>query len=162
MEPLSAALKKSTERLGLGNIYEAGLLIQEWAKIVGDQIAGNTQPVMIRGEVLVVKTASPAWSHQLTMLKPQLLTKLHEAGVRVNDIVYRAAAAPEKTEVKEKQAEITVPPDYAGLPEEMEAGLRRAIASFVGAREAEQPEVNKRPARYGKINRKAPPEREGS
>lgn len=136
MEPLNAALKKSTERLGLGNIYEAGLLIQQWAEIVGEQIARNTQPVMIRGEVLVVITANPAWSHQLTMLKPQLLTKLHEAGVEANNIVYRAATAPKKTVKKEEPAAITVPPEYAGLPEAMESELRHAIASFVGARAA--------------------------
>ncbi|MDP1808545.1 MAG: DUF721 domain-containing protein [Actinomycetota bacterium] len=144
MEPLSAALKKSTERMGLGSIYEAGQLIHVWAEIVGDQIAKKTQPVMIRGEVLVVKTANPAWSHQLTMLKPQLLTKLHEAGVGVNNIVYRAAAAPQKTKTPEKQAEIKAPPNYEGLPEEMEPGLRRAIASFVGARDTkQQPKDNK-------------------
>ena len=148
MESLDDALKESAERTGLAGVYEAGTLMHRWAEIVGEQIAGKTQPAMIKGDTLVVRTTGPAWSHQLTLLKPQLLANLQKAGVKVSDIVFRAATPPEKIEIKEKPDDIKDPPDYRGLPEEMEKELRRAVASFIGARAKNL----KRPAKYGKID----------
>ena len=154
MEPLYKALKETTSQMGLGKVYEAGMLIPKWKDLVGDQVAKNTQPIMIRGETLVVRTTSPAWSHQLTMLKPQLLAKLKSAGVGISDLTFRAASPLEIKEESAKLPGIKAPPRYNGVPEEIEPALRRALASFIGAIKAKNNDKDSKcPAKYDKINK---------
>ena len=136
MEPLNKVLKETAARMGLGNVYEAGALLPKWRELVGDQVAKNTEPMMIRGETLVVRTASPIWSHQLTMMKPQILAKLRDAGVQISDLSFRAASAPKQKPEGAKKPTIKAPPKYAGVSEDIRPELRRALASFLGAREA--------------------------
>jgi Dna[CI] antecedent, DciA len=48
-----------------------------WPELVGADVARAAQPVAIeRDEVLVVLTSSPAWSHQLAFLEPEIVRGL--------------------------------------------------------------------------------------
>ncbi len=47
-----------------------------WVELVGADVARAAQPVAIERDVLVVLTASPAWSHQLTFLEPEIVRGL--------------------------------------------------------------------------------------
>ena len=49
-----------------------------WAELVGADVARAAQPVALERDVLVVVTASPAWSHQLAFLEPEIVRGLRE------------------------------------------------------------------------------------
>jgi hypothetical protein len=49
------------------------LIRSAWTGLVGADVAKAAQPVAIQGEVLIVLTASSAWSHQLTFLEPEIV-----------------------------------------------------------------------------------------
>lgn len=136
MEPLNKVLKETAAKMGLSNVYEAGILLPKWKELVGDQVAKNAEPLMIQGKTLVVRTASPIWSHQLAMIKPQILAKLRDAGVEISDLSFRAASPPERKRERSKKSTIQAPPKYTGVSEEIRPELRRALASFLGARAA--------------------------
>jgi len=86
MEPLDKLLKKSVERFGLESIYSAGELTGKWSDIVGAQLAEKTAPLMIKERVLLVRTANPGWSHQLTLLKPKILERLKAEEHNIDDL----------------------------------------------------------------------------
>lgn len=136
MELLDKVLRESTARTGLSQVYEAGKLIPRWREIVGDQIARNTHPTLIKGGKLLVSTTSPTWSHQLSMLKPQLLVKINEAGFKINDICLTSGPTrsnEEKDSKKENTREAAAPPDFSTVPTDVSESLRRALASYLGA-----------------------------
>ena len=47
-----------------------------WADLVGSDVARAAQPVAIERDALIVLTTSPAWSHQLTFLEPEIIRGL--------------------------------------------------------------------------------------
>jgi hypothetical protein len=47
-----------------------------WVELVGADVARAAQPVAIEREVLIVLTASSAWSHQLAFLEPEIVRGL--------------------------------------------------------------------------------------
>lgn len=134
MQLLSEVLRESADKNGLKKTLEAEKIISSWSAIVGEEIAKKAQPTMLRNKTLIVATSSPSWSHQLMMLKPQLLKKIRDTGEEIDEIIFRAASAPKKKSETKKLLPITSPPDYTGLPVETKKGLREAMASFMGAK----------------------------
>jgi hypothetical protein len=157
LELLGELLRESADKIGLNQILEAEKLLRNWALIVGEQIAKNAQPAIIKNKTLVISTTNPAWSYQLTMLKPQLLKKMRTAGLDVEEIVFRASVPPKKKEEKIEFPTITEPPNYQGLPTEVKPDLRRAMALFVSARQAKN---NREPLVCDKMKSKTTPEKE--
>jgi hypothetical protein len=47
-----------------------------WVELVGAAVARNAQPVALERDVLIVLTTSPAWSHQLAFLEPEIVRGL--------------------------------------------------------------------------------------
>ena len=134
MEPLNDVLKETAAKIGLSRINEAGALLFKWKELVGAQVAKNTEPLLIRGETLVIGTTSSVWSHQLAMIKPQIIEKLRAAGTDIKDLSFRATSPPKRKEAEQKKPDITCAPSYSGIPREMSPELRRALASFIGAK----------------------------
>ena len=158
MELLDRVLQESTSRAGLSQVYEAGKLIPRWREIVGDQIARNTHPTLIRGGKLLVSTTSSTWSHQLSMLKPQLLIKINEAGFKINDICLTSASIQVSPDSEKDNEEggggAAAPPDFSTVPTDITGPLRQALGSYLGATGADgRHKKLKSPAKYGKIDK---------
>lgn len=47
-----------------------------WSELVGPDVARAAQPVAIERDALIVLTTSPAWSHQLAFLEPEIVRGL--------------------------------------------------------------------------------------
>ena len=56
--------------------YILYLLIEKWHDIVGEAAAKHTQPAKLDEHILLVHTDNAAWSHNLLMLKKQVLGKI--------------------------------------------------------------------------------------
>ena len=63
---------------GVSDEVRARTVLAEWRDLVGPRIAARTRPHGVFERVLVVEVATSAWLHELTMLRPQLLSGLLE------------------------------------------------------------------------------------
>jgi predicted nucleic acid-binding Zn ribbon protein len=91
-EPLGAALAGFLARAGLTKRIEQASIVDEWAALVGQQIASVTAARMItRDGTLFVDVTTNAWMQELSLMEPQLLKALRErpSGVNVQRIRWR-------------------------------------------------------------------------
>lgn len=76
--PLGRALASYLERSGLGEKIAAASVVPEWDDLVGERIAGVTEPVRVSNGVLFVAVRSSAWMMELKMMEREILRRLNE------------------------------------------------------------------------------------
>lgn len=99
--------KKWQQRLELHAIF------QLWNGLVGEDIAAQAQPSLIRGLVLWVKVTDPIWMQQLHLQKPLLLEKINQqlTDIEFTDIRFQLdTAAGVSHESSPAAAEKTITP----------------------------------------------------
>ena len=71
-----------------------------WARVVGPQAAAATEVESVRDGVLIVRTRSSVWSHELTLHKARIVDGLNRllGGRVITEIVYRARGVKKRTE----------------------------------------------------------------
>jgi predicted nucleic acid-binding Zn ribbon protein len=76
--PLAEAIKAYFRRVGLSKrIGQAGV-VEDWARLVGPQIAKVTAADSVTPDgVLRVRVASAAWATELSLMTPQILARLN-------------------------------------------------------------------------------------
>jgi predicted nucleic acid-binding Zn ribbon protein len=76
--PLAEAIKAYLRRVGLSKrIGQAGV-VEDWARLVGPQIAKVTAADSVTPDgVLRVRVASAAWATELSLMTPQILARLN-------------------------------------------------------------------------------------
>jgi predicted nucleic acid-binding Zn ribbon protein len=73
----SELLPKLMQRLGLKERLHESEVMQAWAEIVGDFIAGHSAPVSLREGVLYVRVLQPSLHYQFEQIsKAEILRKL--------------------------------------------------------------------------------------
>ena len=73
----SELLPKLMQRLGLKERLHESEVLQAWAEIVGDFIAGHSAPVSLREGVLYVRVLQPSLHYQFEQIsKAEILRKL--------------------------------------------------------------------------------------
>ena len=75
--PLRSILDDSLKSLGLHTSMKGYSVWGAWREIVGDAVAANAQPSVIRNRILFIEVSHPTWVQQLQFLKPTLLAKLN-------------------------------------------------------------------------------------
>jgi predicted nucleic acid-binding Zn ribbon protein len=85
-----------SESMGWGAHLAQADLLEQWADIVGDDIASHATPLGIEAGVLEVGCGSSAWATQLRLMKRTLLGSLLERfpGAGIVDITVKAPGAP--------------------------------------------------------------------
>jgi predicted nucleic acid-binding Zn ribbon protein len=80
-----------------GRIRES-IAIGLWANAVGETAAAASRAETVRDGVLVVRTKSSTWSHELTLYKPRILARLNQllGAWVIQDIVFKAKGVPAK------------------------------------------------------------------
>lgn len=63
--------------MGLQKKYNAQSVIVHWKKIVGDDIATHTYPVIIQSGILVLGVNNSVWCHHLSMMKESIMDKIN-------------------------------------------------------------------------------------
>lgn len=87
----------------------------QWARAVGVPVAERTQPVALEGGVLVVRAATSAWAHELSLLKEVIRERLDAMGLKVRELRFRVGAVdplprpPERAAVRRVPAEAELP-----------------------------------------------------
>ncbi len=95
--PLAEVLQAYLKRAGLvRRVGQAGV-IEEWAELVGPQIASVTTAESVTPEgVLRVQVATAAWANELQLMTPQILARLNTGRTgRITAVRWVAGTAPE-------------------------------------------------------------------
>ncbi len=77
-------------------------LFQFWDEVVGEEIASQARPAVIKGSVLWVEVADSIWMQQLHMQKIMLLATINDRlpGAGLSDIRFRIGRGPWKMAAK--------------------------------------------------------------
>jgi predicted nucleic acid-binding Zn ribbon protein len=76
--PLAEALTSYFKQAGLTKRVQQAGIIEEWAELVGPQIAMVTAPDSITPDgMLRVRVASAAWANELSLMSPKILARLN-------------------------------------------------------------------------------------
>ncbi len=82
-------MKGYLSRSGLRERLEQSGVIEEWARLVGPQIARVTEPERVTKDgTLFVRVASAAWMQELQMMTPAVLAQLRERSKAIKGIRY--------------------------------------------------------------------------
>ena len=75
---LADALSSYFRQAGLTKRVQQAGIIEEWAELVGPQIARVTEPDSITPDgMLRVRVATAAWANELSLMSPRILARLN-------------------------------------------------------------------------------------
>jgi predicted nucleic acid-binding Zn ribbon protein len=76
--PLADALASFLKQSGFSKRMQQAGIIEEWATLVGPQIAAVTAPESVTQDGLLrVRVATAAWANELSMMTPRILARLN-------------------------------------------------------------------------------------
>jgi len=78
VEKLSLTIEKILNDRGWGAKLKEYRVFSLWRKAVGPGIARHAQPASIRGKRLTVVVDSSAWMQQLSLMKPEVLSRVND------------------------------------------------------------------------------------
>jgi len=76
-QPIHSILEKTLKGLEIDLPIRSYSIWKAWEEIVGEAIAGQTQPRAIRNRILFIDVSHSTWVQQLQFLKPTLLEKIN-------------------------------------------------------------------------------------
>lgn len=74
-KPLNEGLDRVVRSLGLPSADSLGMVFSRWSDIVGDELAGQCEPVSLNRGRLVVRAADQAWATELRWLTNVLIDR---------------------------------------------------------------------------------------
>ena len=88
---MDSVLKEVARDLNFEDKMEQVMLYRLWTAAVGEQIARNASPVLVRAGVLHVNVTSSVWVQELHFLRDMLLGKLNAglSGQKIIDIRFK-------------------------------------------------------------------------
>jgi predicted nucleic acid-binding Zn ribbon protein len=86
---IGEAMKGYLSRAGLKDRLEQSGVIEDWAGLVGPQIAQATEPERVTKDgTLYVRVSSAAWMQELQLMTPTVLARLRERSKAIKEIRY--------------------------------------------------------------------------
>ena len=88
---LDSVIKDIAHDLKFEDKMEQVMLYRLWKDAVGDAVARNASPVLVRGGVLHVNVTSSVWMQELHFLRDMLLEKINAglSGTKIKDIRFK-------------------------------------------------------------------------
>ncbi len=78
MQKIEDILTTTIRNMGLQKKYNAQSIIVHWKKIVGDDIANHTYPVLVQSGILLIAVNNSVWCHHLSMMKDNIISKIND------------------------------------------------------------------------------------
>jgi Dna[CI] antecedent, DciA len=94
-----------------------------WIEAVGHRIAERAHPLGLEHGVLTVRAATSVWANELSLLSDELIARLRERGVAVNELRFRVGPLERHAPAAEPCETREVPPP-ASLPGAMVEALQ--------------------------------------
>jgi hypothetical protein len=76
-QSIQSILEKTLKTLEIDVPLKTYSIVGAWKEIVGESVAGHSQPRSIRNQILFIDVAHPTWMQQLQFLKPTLLNQVN-------------------------------------------------------------------------------------
>jgi hypothetical protein len=76
-QPIHSILEKTLKGLEIDLPIRTYSILRAWKEIVGEAVAGQTQPRAVRNRILFIDVSHSTWIQQLQFLKPTLLEKIN-------------------------------------------------------------------------------------
>ena len=77
LQSIQSILEKTLKTLEIDVPLKTYSIVGAWKEIVGESVAGHSQPRSIRNQILFIDVAHPTWMQQLQFLKPTLLDQVN-------------------------------------------------------------------------------------
>lgn len=132
---LKRILEASLGTMGLKRRLKEVTAVLAWPEVVGPNLARCTHARYLQGGILFVGTSGPAWSQQLSLMRPTLIAKLNaqlgekivtdirfSVGLRAADEI-AAAAAPQRYSLPD----LPLAPELNAVAESLSDDLRPAF-----------------------------------
>lgn len=106
--PLSGLLQNVIGGMDASARIHESIALAYWPRVIGAQAAAATEAESVRDGVLVIRTKSSVWSHELTLHKARLLQTINRmlGGKVIHDIIFRAQGLKRQ---EPKAAEVDTP-----------------------------------------------------
>jgi predicted nucleic acid-binding Zn ribbon protein len=95
--PIAEALERYLARSGLARRIGQARVLEEWAELVGPQVAKVTEPESVTADgQLRVRVATAQWASELQLMTPQIIARLNagRGQGRITGIFWIAAGTP--------------------------------------------------------------------
>ncbi|MGD0916775.1 MAG: DUF721 domain-containing protein [Thermodesulfobacteriota bacterium] len=76
-QPIQSILEKTLKGLEIDLPVRTYSILGAWKEIVGEAVAGQTQPRVVRNRILFIDVSHSTWVQHLQFLKPTLLEKIN-------------------------------------------------------------------------------------
>lgn len=76
---IAEVLEQTIKKLKITGRLKQGSIFNDWAKMVGKQIALKAKPLFLRNGCLTLETDSPAWSQELSFMEEALIEKINKS-----------------------------------------------------------------------------------
>jgi len=87
LTPLATLLE--SVRAGAKGQARCGIDRESWRQALGDRLARSSEPEAMHGKTLTVVVASSVWAQELSLLAPEILKRLQEAGFSISELRWR-------------------------------------------------------------------------
>jgi hypothetical protein len=124
VEKLSSTIEKILNDRGWGAKLKEYRVFSLWQKAVGPGIARHAQPAAIRSKRLTVMVDSSAWMQQLSLLKPEIVS-------RVNDRLGLDGIESITLKLGELERADEHPEDFQPAAGKLEAGEQKRIEECI-------------------------------
>ena len=94
--PLSEALSRYLAQSGWSKRLEQASVLDQWAELVGPQIAAVTVPESVTPDgVLRVRVATAPWANELSLMTPRILARLNDGRTgRIREVRWVPGLSP--------------------------------------------------------------------
>jgi hypothetical protein len=148
VEKLSSTIERILNDRGWGAKLKEYRVFSLWQKAVGPGIARHAQPASIRGKRLTVMVDSSAWMQQLSLMKPEVLS-------RVNDRLGPDGIESITLKLGELERADERPEEYKPAAGNLEAGEQKRVEEYlVGVKDPEAREALKKVMEKDLLNKK--------
>lgn len=114
MQKIEDILTTTIRNMGLQKKYNAQSVIVHWKKIVGDDIANHTYPVLVQSGILLIAVNNSVWCHHLSMMKDNIISKINDfIGEKlILDIRFQAGNSKKNPNQENTNTEVEYPIKY--------------------------------------------------
>jgi hypothetical protein len=138
---MDSVLKEVARDLNFEDKMEQVMLYRLWTAAVGEQIARNASPVLVRGGVLHVNVTSSVWVQELHFLRGMLLGKLNDglSGQKITDIRFKVGPVASPGRQHDEEAPLPDLDDVEKLSTQVQAAhisdpdVRQAFQGLMAA-----------------------------
>jgi predicted nucleic acid-binding Zn ribbon protein len=133
-QPIGLTICELLTRFDAEGRFDLVRLLRVWPEVVGEGIARRTEVVQLKFNVATVKVAGAMWLQELSLMKPQILERLHQVlgATTIKDLRFVQGRLSRRQTPRLQPLARGLRRAIA-LPELADPGLRQAFDSLIEA-----------------------------